>query len=152
MDYNDERTKKAAEIFQSFWAINKITSKLTQQNAESLGLTLQQLAVLNTLFSFPGLTLKQLTERLMSPKSTVSVSVDGLVNLRLVERNISEADRREIKLNLTNEGKELSKKSSENAPSYKAMIFALDKMSKEDIQSLLRIHKELSQHLEHFHE
>jgi DNA-binding MarR family transcriptional regulator len=76
MDYNDEKVKKAIEILQSFWAINKITTKFTRQNAESLGLTLQQLSILNTLYSFPGLTLKSIAERLHIPKSTVSVSVD----------------------------------------------------------------------------
>ncbi|MGD8191271.1 MarR family winged helix-turn-helix transcriptional regulator [Brevibacillus ginsengisoli] len=143
MNYKDEKVKKAMELLQSFWAINKTTTKFTQQNAESLGITLQQLSIINTLYSFPGLTLKNITERLMSSKSTVSVSVDGLVKQGLVERTISKEDRREIHLKLTSKGEELSRKSSEKAFSYKAMVLALEKLDENDVESLLRLHKEL---------
>ncbi|MFD0681118.1 MULTISPECIES: MarR family winged helix-turn-helix transcriptional regulator [unclassified Paenibacillus] len=143
MNYKDENVKKAIEVLQSFWAINKTTTKFTQQNAESLGITLQQLSIINTLYSFPGLTLKNITERLFSSKSTVSVSVDGLVSLGLVERTTSDEDRREINLKLTSKGEELSRKSSENAFSYKAMILALEKMDEKDVELLLKLNKEL---------
>lgn len=148
MDYSDKKVKKAIEVLQSFWAINKTTTKFTRQNAEKLGLTLQQLSILNTLFSFPGLTLKEITEKLLSSKSTVSVSVDGLVNLGLVERKTSEEDRREINLKLTSKGEGLSRKSSENAFSYRAMVIALEKMNEKDVDSLVRLHKELLTHLQ----
>jgi DNA-binding MarR family transcriptional regulator len=65
----------------------------------------------------------------------------------LVERGFSEEDRREVKLKLTTRGEEVSKESSRNSLSYKAMLSALEKMSEEDIQSLLRIQKELLDHL-----
>lgn len=143
MDYNDGRVKKAIEVLQSFWTINKTTTKFTQQNAESLGITLQQLSIINTLYSFPGLTLKNITERLFSSKSTVSVSVDGLVHLGLVERTISEEDRREINLKLTLKGEEVSRKSRENAFSYKAMVLALEKLNEEEVETLLRLHQQL---------
>lgn len=144
MDYNDFKTKQAAEVVQSFAMISKTLAKLTQQNAESLGLTLQQLGVLNTIYSSPLITLKEITEKLLIPKSTASVNVDELVNLRLVERKASEGDRREINLILTDKGKEISKKSAQTPGSYLAMISALEKISAEDIQTLLRIHKELT--------
>lgn len=148
MDYTNEKVKQAIAVLQSFWAINKTTTKFTQQNAESLGLTLQQLSILNTLYSFPGLTLKEITERLLSSKSTVSVSVDGLVRLGLAERKTSEEDRREINLKLTSEGEILSRKSSENALSYRAMVLALEKMNKKDVETLLSLHKELLTYLQ----
>lgn len=143
MDYNDLKVKKAAEVVQSFMVISKTLAKFTQQNAESLGLTLHQLGILNTIYSSPLITLKEITEKLLIPKSTASVSVDELVNLGLVERKASEEDRREIKLNLTDQGKEISKKSIQTPASYNAMISALEKISAEDIDTLLRIHKEL---------
>ncbi|CAG7647583.1 MarR family winged helix-turn-helix transcriptional regulator [Paenibacillus allorhizosphaerae] len=150
MDYQDPIVKQSAAVLQSLWAINKITTRLSQQNASGLGLSLQQMAVLNTLFSSPGITLKEVTEKLDSAKSTISVSVDGLVRLGLVERLPSAGDRREVQLRLTAEGIELSKKSSQNAYSYRAMVSALSSMSKEDIDTLLRIHQELQARLEQF--
>jgi len=148
MDFKEEKVKKAIEVLQLFWAINKTTTKFTQQNAENLGITLQQMAIINTLYSFPKLTLKNITERLSSPKSTVSVSVDGLVNLGLVERAISEEDRREINLKLTSKGEEISKKSQKNALSYKTMVTALEKLDEQDVETLLRLNKELLSNLQ----
>ncbi|WP_248928544.1 MarR family winged helix-turn-helix transcriptional regulator [Paenibacillus hamazuiensis] len=148
MDYNDEKLKKAIEVLQSFLAISKTTTKFTQQNAESLGINLQQMSIVNTLSFFPGLTLKSITERLSSSKSTVSVSIDGLVNLGLVERTVSVEDRREIKLMLTPKGEEISKKSRENAYSYRAMALALEKLTENDVENLLRLHKELLSYLQ----
>ncbi|MDR3593620.1 helix-turn-helix domain-containing protein [Clostridium sp.] len=147
MDYNDFKVKQAAEVVQSFMMISKTLAKYTQQNAERLGLTLQQLGVLNTIYSSPLITHKQITEKLLIPKSTASVSVEELVNLGLVERKSSEEDRREINLILTDKGKEISKKSIQTSMSYMAMISALEKISTNDIDTLLRIHKELSKFL-----
>lgn len=147
MDYNDLKVKQAAEVVQSFMMISKTLAKYTQQNADRLGLTLQQLGVLNTIYSSPLITLKQITEKLLIPKSTASVSVEELVNLGLVERKSSEEDRREINLILTDKGKEISKKSIQTPISYIAMVSALEKISTNDIDTLLRIHKELSKFL-----
>lgn len=143
MDYNDFKVKRAGEVVQSFMRISKTLAKFTQKNAESLGLTLQQLGVLNIIYSFPLITLKEITEKLVIPKSTASVSVDELVNLGLVQRKASEKDRREINLIVTAKGKETSKKSIQNPVSYIAMISALEKISPEDINTLLRLHDEI---------
>lgn len=144
MDYNDFKVKQAAEVVQSFMMISKTLAKYTQQNADRLGLTLQQLGILNSIYSSPLITLKQVTEKLLIPKSTASVTVEELVNLGLVERKSSEEDRREINLILTDKGKEISKKSIQTPISYMAMVSALEKMPTNDIDTLLRIHKELS--------
>lgn len=147
MDYNNFKVKQAGEVVQSFMMISKTLAKYTQQNAENLGLTLQQLGILNTIYFSPSITLKEITEKLLIPKSTASVGVEELVNLGLVERKSSEEDRREINLILTDKGKEISKKSIQTPSSYIAMISALEKISKEDADTLLRIHKELSKFL-----
>ncbi|WP_379969243.1 MarR family winged helix-turn-helix transcriptional regulator [Ectobacillus sp. sgz5001026] len=147
LNFNDPKVKQVMEVYQSFWAINKTTAKLTKKHAESFGLSLQQLSILNTLLAFPELTQQELADKLISSKSTVSVGIDKLVKMELVERKLSVEDRREIKLKLTMKGEEVSKKSSKNSISYRAMLFALDKLPEEDIQSLLRIQKELLKHL-----
>lgn len=143
MDYTDLKLKQAAEVVQSFMMVSKTLAKYTRQNAESLGLTLQQLGILNIIYSNPLITLKEITEKLLIPKSTASVSIDELVNLGLVERKISKDDRREINLTVTADGMDKSKISIENPASYIAMSAALEKMSSEEVQALLRIHKEL---------
>lgn len=133
--------KIEAEVVHSFVAINKEIIKLTNRNASSLGLTVQQMGILNTIYGIPNITLKSISERLSVPKSTVSVNVDELVNLGLIERNPSPEDRREIKLKVTTKGQETSQKSIENSTSYKAMSLALEQFEETEIQTLLHIHK-----------
>ncbi|MBV6738667.1 MarR family winged helix-turn-helix transcriptional regulator [Priestia megaterium] len=143
MEFSNLDLKQAGEIVQSFISVNKAIIKFTQDNASSLGLTVQQMGVLNWISSNPGSTLKAVTEKLDIPKSTVSVSIDGLVNLGLVEREQSKENRREVNLKVTIKGRDISQKSIKNASSYKAVASALEKFSKEDIDSLLHMHKSL---------
>ena len=150
MDYNNLKVKQAEEIVQSFMAISRVLTNLTSQNAESLGLTLQQMGILNTISAFPEITLKEITDKLSLPKSTVSVNVDSLVSLGLTKREITEENRREIHLTSTPKGQELSRKSAENALSYRAMIFALEKIPEEDILILKQIHNKLINNLRNY--
>lgn len=147
MDYSNPKVKEAGELVQSFMSISRNLTKFTAQNAESLGLTLQQMGILNLINAYPEMTLKEITEKLSLPKSTVSVNVDNLVNLKLIDRKINEENRREIKLTISPKGKELSIKSSQNAYSYKAMLSALENLAEEDVQFLLKIHRELLDYL-----
>ncbi|QWI38241.1 MarR family winged helix-turn-helix transcriptional regulator [Bacillus mycoides] len=142
--------KQASEIVHSFVKINKEIIKFTHQNASTLGLTVQQMGILNSIYATPNTTLKDISERLSVPKSTMSVNVDELVNLGLIERKQSHEDRREIQLKVTTKGQEMSKRSIENSTSYKAMELALEQLSEEDIQILLRIHNDLLNSLQHF--
>ncbi|PFN92908.1 MarR family transcriptional regulator [Bacillus thuringiensis] len=150
MSLKNQSFKQAGEVVQSFVTINKEIIKFTHQNASSLGLTVQQMGILNTIYALPDVTLKEISERLSVPKSTVSVNVDELVNLQLIERKQSDEDRREIKLKVTNQGQEASKKSIENSTSYKAMELALQQLQEDDVQTLLRIHKDLLISLQQF--
>ncbi|MDR4442152.1 MarR family winged helix-turn-helix transcriptional regulator [Bacillus cereus] len=150
MSLKNQSFKQAGEVVQSFVTINKEIIKFTHQNASSLGLTVQQMGILNTIYALPNVTLKEISERLSVPKSTVSVNVDELVNLQLIERKQSDGDRREIKLKVTNQGQEASKKSIENSTSYKAMELALQQLQEDDVQTLLRIHKDLLISLQQF--
>lgn len=143
MNNNKFKVKQAGEVVQSFMSISRTLTKFTSQNADSLGLTLQQMGILNIVSAFPEITLKEITDKLNIPKSTVSINVDNLVNLKLIDRKITEENQNEIHLTSTLKGKELSKKSSQNALSYRAMALALEKLSQEDVQTLIRIHKEL---------
>jgi DNA-binding MarR family transcriptional regulator len=143
MKFENQDLKQAGEVVQSFLSINKALIQFTQQNAAGFGLTMQQMSILNLIYSIPGLTFKSITEKLMMPKSTVSMSVDGLVELGLIERTQSTEDRREVNLTVTLKGKEIAQKSIGNASSYRAMATALEHISEEEIELLLQIHHNL---------
>ncbi|EJR41139.1 MarR family winged helix-turn-helix transcriptional regulator [Bacillus mycoides] len=150
MSLHKQGIKQASEIVHSFVKINKEIIKFTHQNASTLGLTVQQMGILNSIYATPNTTLKDISECLSVPKSTMSVNVDELVNLGLIERKQSHEDRREIQLKVTTKGQEISKRSIENSTSYKAMELALEQLSEEDIQILLRFHNDLLNSLQHF--
>ncbi|GAA3314667.1 hypothetical protein GCM10020331_007780 [Ectobacillus funiculus] len=48
--------------------MNQAIIKFTQQNASSIGLTVQQMAILNLIRAKPEITLKAIAERLSLPK------------------------------------------------------------------------------------
>ncbi|WP_260869452.1 MarR family winged helix-turn-helix transcriptional regulator [Paenibacillus sp. Y412MC10] len=148
--YQDPLMKLAAEVVQSFTGIQRRLLEFTRSNAESLGLNVLQLGILNTLYAAPGLTLKELTVRLSSPKSSISLQVEGLVQAGLVDRVISETDRREVKLSLTAEGRQRSLQSAANPRSYLAMGYALEQLPASDAESLLRIHQSIQKLLEEY--
>ncbi|MDA8441633.1 MAG: MarR family winged helix-turn-helix transcriptional regulator [Peptococcaceae bacterium] len=150
MDYTNEKVKQAGAVVQSFVTINKTLTKFTLHNATSLGLTLPQMGILNTINYAPEITLSAITDKLQLPKSTVSTNVEELVRLGLIERKTNDADRREIRLTATVNGQELAQKSTQNASSYRAMMFALENLPEEDIQVLTRIHSELLHYLQEF--
>ncbi|NBD26365.1 MarR family winged helix-turn-helix transcriptional regulator [Paenibacillus glycinis] len=150
MDYTDPKVEQAIEVLQSFMAVTRTASDFTRRNAESLGLTMQGMAVVNTLYRAPGLTLKELTERLHASKSTLSVSVEGLVQAGIAERQQAEGNRREINVKLTPEGEALAKRSIRQAYSYRAMTAALETVDCEQIQALLAAHKQILEGLHRF--
>jgi DNA-binding MarR family transcriptional regulator len=106
------------------------------------------MSIMNLLYSTPGLTLKEVTQKLGLPKSTVSVAVDGLVQSGNVIRQTSSEDRREINLLLSSEGKEISQKSMQNAYSYRAMVLALEEMDETDVDQLLSLQQQLLSNLQ----
>jgi Transcriptional regulators len=143
MNYSDEKVKRAGKVVQSFIDITKAITRYTKLNADSLGLTLPQMGILNVISYNPEISLKEIVEKLYLPKSTVSVNVDDLVKLELIERKASEYDRREVKLKVTEKGMGLAKKSCDNALSYKAMILALEDVTEDDINTLLSLHEKI---------
>lgn len=150
MDYTDIKVKQAREMVDSFITVSRTLTKFSLQNATSLGLTLPQMGILNTISTFPEITLKEITVKLQLSKSTVSTTIDDLVNLKLIERKTNNQDRREINLTSTAKGKELSQQSCQNALSYRAMIYALDKIPEKEVRILTALHQKLLTHLQDF--
>ena len=149
MDYNDIKLKNAIEVLQSFYSVIKETSDFTKKNAHELGMTIQQLSILNALATNSNLTLKNLTEvmSMSLSKSSVSLIVDKLVEQDIVERKSSTLDRRQIILNLTEKGIQLYQQSQSNAYAYKAMLLALNGIDSKDIDLLLTVHDHIIENI-----
>lgn len=135
--------QQTSEVYHSFFAVSRQLKKLAHQSAAKLGLTVHQIGILNSIQDNPGQSQKEVTERLVFAKSRVSTQIDALAEKNLVTRVISEQDRRETKLYITPAGEELCKRYNEEAFSYKVLGSALEQFSGEEIDTLLRMNRQL---------
>ncbi|ULO05306.1 MarR family transcriptional regulator [Paenibacillus sp. 19GGS1-52] len=135
--------QQTIEVYNSFFAVARQLKKLAHQSAANLGLTVHQIGILNSIRTDPGLTQKEVTERLVFAKSRVSLHIDALVEKGLATREASELDRRETKLYVTTDGDQLCLRYNEEAYSHKVLEIALQRYSKEELDSLVAMHKQI---------
>ncbi len=82
-------------------------SKLTDENIRSFGLTTPQFGVLECLGHLGPMTIGELCRKQLVSGGNMTVVVDNLTNIGLVERIPSKDDRRAIVVQLTKKGKKL---------------------------------------------
>ncbi|WP_158602240.1 MarR family winged helix-turn-helix transcriptional regulator [Cohnella endophytica] len=139
----EDKQRQAIEVYDSFFSVTRQLKKLAYQSAVSLGLTVHQIGILNSVRTNPGQTQKEVTERMIFAKSRVSIHIDSLVEKGLVLRQVSELDRRETRLTITPAGEELCARYNGEALPYKALESALPQFSREEIESLILMHQRL---------
>lgn len=93
--------------------------------SECCGVSLSQCHVLMEIRELGESTIKDLSEILELDKSTLSRTVDGMLNIGLVNREIDPEDRRFMKLSLTEQGKKLADSINEKCDSYYESVFGL---------------------------
>lgn len=98
---------RAREMMQSFWRVQRVLIRLMHQTAQQNDLTLPQLHGLMMLNEQGAITQKELVRRTRMPKSTLSQSLDGLVERGLIRRDINPDNRREVVLTIDQSGKRL---------------------------------------------
>ncbi|MFD1776221.1 MarR family winged helix-turn-helix transcriptional regulator [Paenibacillus rhizophilus] len=135
--------RHTAEVYHSFFSVARQLKRLAHQSAAEVGLTVHQLDILRLIRKVPGLTQKEVTERLRVPKSRVSLHIDALVEKELAVRETSPQDRRETLLRPTSTGEELCERYDREDQSRLALDQALRQFSAEEIGSLLDMHQRL---------
>lgn len=103
----ETNTNRAREMMQSFWRVQRVLIRLMHQTAQQNDLTLPQLHGLMMLNEQGAITQKELVRRMRMPKSTLSQSLDGLVEKGLIRRDINPDNRREVVLTIDQSGKRL---------------------------------------------
>lgn len=86
-----------AETYQAF-------ERLSGRHVRELGLTPAQFDIVATLGNTPGMSFRELGERTLITKGTLTGVVDRLAERRLVERVASDTDRRSVTVRLTAAG------------------------------------------------
>lgn len=135
--------QQAIDLTNSFVSIARQLKKISLQTATKLGLTFQQLIILNSIRNNEGLTQKELTERLRTAKSRVSLSIDELEKKNYVKRETSANDRRETQLFLTPDGERLCQRYREESEAYKSLANSLEQFSQDELNILIDMQKKI---------
>ena len=111
--------------------------ELQKQNTSQCcnGVSLAQCHTLLEISKHTELTLNQLSKELHLDKSTVSRTVEGLVNLGLITRMIPKENRRIVKLNLTRQGEEVCKTINSGNNFYFTQVLQL--LPQDDLNNFL---------------
>lgn len=138
-------TENISELLKTYWSIQRISAGYADQNAASLGLTIQQLAIINVVYSAPGISVAELTKRLIITGSSAAANIDGLINLGLVVKlnKTIPSDSMDLTLKLSKKGEDLSKRSTANAFMYKAMMKVFENLNESEVKELLRLNKKV---------
>ena len=117
--------------------IRHIERELNIQNNSNCchGVTLAQCHTLLEIFSHDSINLSELSERLYLDKSTVSRTIDGLVNNDLVDRSIPKENRRKIIICLTEKGRGICEKINRDNDSFFGAV--LDSIPPKDLPVFL---------------
>ena len=103
----ETNTTRARDMMQSFWRVQRVLIRLMHQTAQQNDLTLPQLHGLMMLNEQGAISQKELVQRTKMPKSTLSQSLDGLVERGLIRREINPENRREVVLTIDTSGQRL---------------------------------------------
>lgn len=118
--------------------VNTLDRK-TSKIAAKYNITFSQFMVLEALYSKGDMSVGEVRERILSSVGTISLIVNNLVKLNLVERLSDEKDRRVSILHLTKEGYDLiSKLAPENQTMINESMKVLNQDEKEELKYLLK--------------
>src|SRR5688572_7119253 len=100
------------------------------------GLTNAQLAVLRNVARHGPLTINQTAERMRAGQSGVSMVLSRLQRAKLVERTISEADRRRVVVHATAAGRRVLRRSP--LPPTEELLSAIDQLTPAQAEAIAR--------------
>lgn len=131
-------SEKVTEILKSFERVNRGLRRLFQKTAADFDLSAPQLMLLTIIAPQQEVTQKQLGIDTQFPKSTLSQSIDALVQRDLIERYPVEGNRREMQLVLSAQGKKLMEQLQKQSGSYQLVLEeALGRLSGQQAGMLL---------------
>ncbi len=104
---HEENLPRGIQLLRGFSRVNKNIARFVQKTASMNDLSVPQYTILITLSLEKEMTQKLVGKKTFLPKSTLSQSVDGLVQSGLLHRKQVEDNRREMQLSLSHQGEKL---------------------------------------------
>jgi DNA-binding MarR family transcriptional regulator len=124
------------------YSVSRLITKAYKPYLEEIGLTYPQYLVLMVLWENDGLSVNQITEKLLLNTNTLSPLLKRMEKMELLKRNRSSKDERSVIVELTENGKQLKNKALP-IPMKLFMEIISDNIQMDDIMKLKEILNEL---------
>jgi DNA-binding MarR family transcriptional regulator len=126
--------------------MRKFSEKISGKGLEAPGITPLQVQALDYIKENPDTPVRGLSEHLLISSSAISQLTDRLFALNLIDRKSDSSDRRSVLVSLTEKGEKDLKKFKKKL--IKDINFVTRYMSTDDIEQMIRIHKNVLKKIE----
>ncbi|MDP1833500.1 MAG: MarR family winged helix-turn-helix transcriptional regulator [Candidatus Moranbacteria bacterium] len=126
--------------------MRKFSEKISGKGLEAPGITPLQVQALDYIKGNPGTPVRGLSENLFISSSAISQLTDRLFALKLICRKSDSSDRRSVLVSLTKKGEKDLKKFKKKQ--IKDINFVTKYMSADDIEQMIKIHKNVLKKIE----
>ncbi|TDE02116.1 MarR family winged helix-turn-helix transcriptional regulator [Flavobacterium hiemivividum] len=103
----DVQLKLSSQVCFPIYSASRLITKAYRPYLEEMGITYPQYLVLMVLWENDGLTVNQITEKLLLNTNTLSPLLKRMEKMELLHRNRSSEDERSVIVHLTEKGKNL---------------------------------------------
>lgn len=107
-----EQLKLSNQVCFPLYSASRLMTKAYKPFLDEIGITYPQYLVLLVLWENDGISVNQITEKLMLNTNTISPLLKRMEKLKLIERTRNSEDERCVTIQLTDAGKELKEKAS----------------------------------------
>ena len=104
---DDTQLKLGNQICFPLYSASRLITKAYKPYLDAMGLTYPQYLVLMVLWEKDGVSVNQITEKLLLNTNTVSPLLKRMEKMELLQRNRSSKDERSVIVQLTGKGKQL---------------------------------------------
>ncbi|MCL6446131.1 MAG: MarR family transcriptional regulator [Alicyclobacillus sp.] len=136
-------TNATYELLLSFREVHQALLTAVRRSAEAAGLTSLQAILLWKLGQASRLNVKELAEHLHTSSSAVSITVEQLVQLGWIDRTRSGADRRQVELQVTSQGRRVLQAVFGEETWIGRCVEQLAAWPEEELTSLLNAHRRI---------
>lgn len=103
----DAQLKLSSQVCFPLYSASRLITKAYRPYLEEMGITYPQYLVLMVLWENDGLSVNQITEKLLLNTNTLSPLLKRMEKMELLQRNRSSEDERSVIVHLTENGKNL---------------------------------------------
>ncbi len=104
---DDKQLLLSSQICYPLYSASRLITKAYKPYLDKMGLTYPQYLVLMVLWENDGLSVNQITEKLLLNTNTLSPLLKRMEKMELIQRNRSSEDERSVNIQLTENGKQL---------------------------------------------